>query len=94
MNIFNFLHTVIVNPIAFSIGTWSVRWYGIIIALAIAAGVALAVKIGPYYKVKKELIFDLVSYLIIGGLIGARLYDVLLELPYYLSDPHFRNNFC
>jgi len=39
------------------------------------------------YEIKKDLILDLAFVLIISGLIGARVYDVFLELPYYLQNP-------
>ena len=45
----------------------------------------VALKLAKYYQLKKEVVLDLAFWLIIIGLLGARLYDVLLELPYYLK---------
>lgn len=56
--------------------------------LAIVVALLLSLHIAKkYYQIKKDTIFDLAFFLIIFGLIGARLYDVLLELPYYLTQP-------
>lgn len=40
-----------------------------------------------YYQISQNDIFDLSFWLIIGGIIGARIYDDLLQLPYYLKHP-------
>ena len=39
------------------------------------------------YNIKSDLILDLAFWLIIGGLAGARVYEIFLELPYYLANP-------
>ena len=71
----------------FKIGSLSIYWYGLILALAMLAGIGMAIMIGRFYKVKAETIVDFAFWLIIGGLIGARLYYVGLEWAYYKDDP-------
>ncbi len=47
----------------------------------------ITIVLGKYYKIKADTIFDLAFWLIIGGIIGARIYDDILQLPYYLQHP-------
>lgn len=75
------------QPILFSFGPIHIYWYGLIMVLAITAGLGVTLKLAKNYNLKAENIFDLGFWLIIGGLIGARLYDVGLNLPYYLTRP-------
>jgi phosphatidylglycerol:prolipoprotein diacylglycerol transferase len=53
----------------------------------ILAALILTIQLAKYYQLSADLIFDLAFWLIIGGLIGARLYDDLLQLPYYIQHP-------
>ena len=87
MSYINFLHTSHPNPILISLGPINIYWYGLFIVLGILAAIFITLKLADYYKIKKETIIDLAFWLIIGGVIGARLYHVLLELQYYLSNP-------
>ncbi|MDD5291442.1 MAG: prolipoprotein diacylglyceryl transferase [Patescibacteria group bacterium] len=83
----NFLHTFNPNPILVSFGPINIYWYGFFIVLGALAAIAVAFKISSYYSLKKEAIIDLAFWLVIGGIIGARLYHVFLEFPYYLKYP-------
>lgn len=82
-----FLHSFNPNPVFFSAGTIHIYWYGLIVVLSILAGLAVTVFLGKKYNIQQDTILDLAFWLIIGGIIGARLYDVLLELPYYIANP-------
>ncbi|MBU4257430.1 prolipoprotein diacylglyceryl transferase [Patescibacteria group bacterium] len=87
MHNFMFLHTLHPRPILISFGPINIYWYGLLVVLGILAAIAVTLKLSSYYNIKKEVIIDLAFYLVIFGIIGARLYDVLLELPYYLNHP-------
>lgn len=77
-----------VSPEAFSIGDWSIRWYGILYGCAFIAS---------YYAFKELLKFDklpddfadrILVYMILGTVIGARLGDCFFYHPkYYLEHP-------
>lgn len=74
------------NPVAFSIGSFGIRWYGILIVVGIFAGMFLA-----YYNSKKldldfEKILDgfLVSFPC--AVIGARAYYVFFEWDNFKSN--------
>jgi len=84
---FNFLHTFNPQPIFISFGPISIYWYGLFIVLGIIAALAVSFYLAKYYKISNNTIFDLSFWLIIGGIIGSRIYDIFLELPYYTSHP-------
>lgn len=66
----------------------NIYYYGIILALAIACGTLVSDYLGTkYFDLKKELIIDLAPYLIIFGIIGARLYYCLMDFNFYLRFP-------
>ncbi len=83
----NFLHTYQPNPILISFGPVQIHWYGLFIVSGALLAILIIFKLADYYKIKKEIFIDLAFWLIIFGLIGARLYHILIELPYYLQHP-------
>lgn len=83
----DFLHTFNPMPVLFSFGPITVYWYGLCIVLGILAAIAVSLKISPRYNIDSEKLVDLVLWLIIAGVLGARLYDVFLEIDYYLTHP-------
>lgn len=57
-------------------------------ALAIATGVLVADWAGTkYFGLKKETIIDLAPYIIIFGILGARIYYCALNYGFYLRFP-------
>lgn len=80
--------TINIDPVAFSVGSLNVRWYGLMYVVAILAGLFI---IWPYAKwkgFKEEELEKIVYWTVPAGLIGARLYYVVQQpLGPYLSDP-------
>ncbi|MBE7711229.1 MAG: prolipoprotein diacylglyceryl transferase [Cyanobacteria bacterium SIG31] len=65
-----------------------IYFYGVILAFAIITGTLIADYFGTrFYNLKKETIIDLSPYLIVFGIIGARLYYCLLNHDFYLRFP-------
>jgi len=83
----NFLHTFHPSSILAIIGPINIYWYGFFIVLGILSALAIAIYLAKLQGIKNEVIIDLTFWLIVGGLIGARLYLILLELPYFLTNP-------
>lgn len=83
----NFLHSFLPQPVLINIGPFTIHWYGLFLVLGLAVGILVALKLSSWYKISQEKILDLALYLIIGGIIGARIYEIFLELPYYLDHP-------
>ncbi len=80
--------TIDINPIIFSIGHFMVRWYGLIIALAIGVGVWLAAREAERKGFKKNDIYDAAIWIALAGLLGARLFYVIDHWPdKYAADP-------
>ena len=75
------------QSIMFTLGPLKVHYYGFLIAVAIILGFFISVKLAKKYGIKKDRILDLYFYLIIFGLIGARVYHVLCEWQYYFANP-------
>lgn len=75
------------DPVAFSLGTLDIMWYGVIIALGMVLGYFLANREAVKKAMPEGMVTDLMFYIILFSLVGARLYYVLFNLDYYLSDP-------
>jgi phosphatidylglycerol:prolipoprotein diacylglycerol transferase len=84
---FNFLHTFHPSSVLISFDSINIYYYGFFIVLGIILALLITFKLASLYNIPKDTIIDLCFWLIIGGLIGARLYHVFLEFPYYLNQP-------
>ena len=71
---------------AFSIGSFSVAWYGIIIALGVLSGLLLARHLAKKSGQDPELYVDFLIYALIFSIIGARLYYVAFSWDQYAGD--------
>jgi len=83
----NFLHYYGPTSILFSIGSIDIHWYGLLMAIAILAGLLVSIKIARWHEIKSETIYDLFFYVIIGGFIGARIFYILYNPGYFWQYP-------
>lgn len=83
----NWLHSYIPDPILLSLGSVNIYWYGFFVAIGIALALWLTIWLGQKHGLAKEKIIDLCFWLIIFGIIGARLYHIMIEWDYYLGRP-------
>jgi phosphatidylglycerol:prolipoprotein diacylglycerol transferase len=58
-----------------------IRWYGILLMLGAVAGSWLATKSAKRRGHDPEIVWDLLTYLLVGGIIGARLWHVFTPSP-------------
>lgn len=80
--------TIGIDPILFSIGHLHIRWYGLIVITAVLVGVWLVAREAERKGFTKEDIYDAAIWVIIGGMIGARLFHVLDHWPdEYAANP-------
>ena len=70
------------DPIAIHVGK-GIYWYGIILAVAMLAGLYLAMKQGKHYGFTEDDMMDLVLWAVPFCIIGARIYYVLFYLDLY-----------
>ena len=71
------------HPIAIELGRLTIHWYGVCIALAFVVGVWTATRRGLRDGIHAEWISDLALWLLLGGIIGAR---VLHVVTYWEAD--------
>ena len=67
----------------FTIFGFEIRYYGIILALGLIAGAIFAYREAKRTGQKMDDYIDLTIFLVIGAIIGARLYYVIFEWDYY-----------
>jgi phosphatidylglycerol:prolipoprotein diacylglycerol transferase len=70
--------------------TLTIRWYGVLIATAMALGLWLASRDAVRRGENPDDLLKTAELALIGGLVGARLYYVLFNLDYYRSQPWWR----
>ena len=75
------------NRVAIDLGFVQIYWYSITMLTGVIVGSVLAYFEIKRHRIDKEDFFNMVFYVIIFGLLGARLYYVLFNLNYYLSNP-------
>jgi len=77
-----------INPVAFTLfGKIEIRWYGILIAVGLVIAIILSYYIAKYRNLKADEIINFAPFGIIGGIIGARLLHVLVNISYYAKHP-------
>jgi phosphatidylglycerol:prolipoprotein diacylglycerol transferase len=81
-----------INPVLFHLGSFEIRYYGIIYALGFVIAYFMIPWVAKKLNVKKlqdkDVAADLVLYLIVGGVLGARLFHVLFyNSVYYFAHP-------
>lgn len=84
-------------PMGFQVGPIFVRYYGIILMLGALAGSWLAVRGAKRRGQDPELVWDGLVWVLIGGIVGARLWHIFTPTPsdiavglttrYYLTHP-------
>ena len=84
---FSWLHNFLPSPIFFHLGIINIYWYGLIIVLGIILSLTLILSLAKKFKIDTEKIWDLSFYLVLFGIIGARIYEIFLEFPYYSQHP-------
>ena len=63
------------------------RWYGLLIALAVLVGLNLSSWLAKQRNLEQGLISDLLPILVLAAVIGARIYYVTFEWPNYAANP-------
>lgn len=84
-------------PTGFFIGPIYIRFYGIIIMLGVVAAAFLADRVARRKGLDSELVWDGLVWVVIGGIIGARIWHILTPPPsmvergfttlFYLTHP-------
>ncbi len=75
------------DPVAFTVFNIEVRWYGVLIALALVLGLFIALKRSERFGIKQDDVLDFFLFLTPAIIVGARLYYVVFEWDYYSAHP-------
>jgi phosphatidylglycerol---prolipoprotein diacylglyceryl transferase len=79
--------TINVNPIIWQWGPFQLGWHAIASLLAIIVAIVIAAKGAHKQGKSTNEIFFLSPWVLIGGIIGARLFHVFDHWSYYSSNP-------
>ena len=74
------------DPIAFSLGPLDVRWYALFILGGILAAIALSSWLAARRGLDPDYLLDMAPWVVFLGIVGARLYYVLLEWDRFRTD--------
>ncbi|QJD73274.1 prolipoprotein diacylglyceryl transferase [Lactobacillus acetotolerans] len=77
-----------INPIAFHLGNLSVKWYGVIMAVAIVLATWMSISEGKKRQIESDDFIDLLLWAVPLGYVGARIYYVIFEWGYYSQHPN------
>nr|WP_026314344.1 prolipoprotein diacylglyceryl transferase [Allofustis seminis] len=77
----------VIQPEAFKIGPITIYWYGIIIMVGMILAITLSQREAEKFALPDDFMIDLSFIAIPLGIVGARIYYVLFELPYYMAHP-------
>lgn len=83
-----FIHNI--DPVLWSFGPFQIRYYGLFFVLGFVIAYFLVNYLAKRKKlsITKEDIADLFLYVIVGTILGARVFYVLVyNLPFYLDNP-------
>jgi phosphatidylglycerol---prolipoprotein diacylglyceryl transferase len=74
-------------PKLFTIGSFSVPTYGVLVALGFLAGLAVTLRLAKRSALPSEQITNLAIYCALGGIAGAKLFMFLFDWQYYWQNP-------
>lgn len=76
------------HPIIAKIGPFTIYSYGMMVAIAFLFGIFIAKREAVRKNIRPDLVYDLGFYLLIGSIIGARIYYILFfGLKDFLAEP-------
>ena len=78
--------TISVNPVAFTIGSLQIRWYGIMVAIAVASLLVIMPREAKRLGIKRD-IYSLALWCIAGGFIGGRLAYIIYDWEHFVANP-------
>lgn len=75
------------DPAIVRLGHLQIGWYGVFIALGIGIAVWLTAREAKRRGISPELIYDGVLWIVVAGIVGARLFHVIDNWSLYAADP-------
>lgn len=75
------------HPVLVRFGPLTIHTYGVLVAAAFLLGLALAVKQAKKEGIPQERIVDIGFYVLVGAIVGSRLFFVAVNAGHYLRHP-------
>ena len=74
------------HPILLELGPFSIKTYGFLIAVGFLIGIALASREAKRVGINQQAVLDLAFYIILGAIIGSRLFYVITHPEYFRAN--------
>ena len=75
------------HPVCFRIGSLTVHWYGVLMAVGFLLGFLNWVLLSRREGRRFEVLSDLLFWIMVGGIVGARVAYVIADLAYFAKHP-------
>ena len=74
-------------PVLFKIGPLTIHTYGFLFAVGVLAAILLSLRLAKKQGVDSKIMVDLLFYIIIIALLGAKIFLFFTEMKFYLDNP-------
>ncbi|HET7842060.1 MAG TPA: prolipoprotein diacylglyceryl transferase, partial [Terriglobia bacterium] len=75
------------HPILFTIGSFQLPTYGVLLATALLAAVFVVMRLGKREGMDSGRLFDFSTWLVISALVGAKVLMVITDAGFYWKNP-------
>ena len=76
-----------IDPVIFQLGNLEIRWYTIAIITAIIVALLVAGREFKRKGIPTENIYSLLPWVLVSGIVGARLFHIIDQWGYYAANP-------
>ncbi len=76
-----------IDPVIFHLGAFELRWYSLAIMLAVVSAVLITVYLGKKKGIATGEIYSFALWVVIAGIVGARLVHVIDYWEHYANNP-------
>ena len=76
-----------IDQIAFTLGPFTVRWYGLLIATGMLIAAVGGCKVMGRAGIDEDDFLSIFMMIVVGAVLGARAYYVIFQWPYYSQHP-------
>ncbi len=74
------------SDVIFCVGPICIKWYSVCILLGVIVAYLISAREAERFNIGRYYVFNMMFWVLIFGIIGARLYYVLFNLDYYLEN--------
>ncbi len=74
------------DPVIFTVGGFEIRWYSVLLLVAMIIAIFMFIKEGKRFFIPKDFTFNLAFWVIIIGIICARLYYCIFNFSLYKDN--------